>query len=108
MPEFWKDKDVCVILSDKEGSCLSMIEAMAAGCVPVTTSVSNAKAFITQETNGYVCDFAAVKSMADIIQKLCKERHMVKQLGERASEYIKIHCGQKDYEHFLVTMVSDD
>ena len=108
VPDFWKDKDVCVVPSDKEGCCLSMMEAMAAGCVPVTTSFSNAKAFITQEKNGYVCDFEDVNSMADIIQNLYKERYMVKQLGERASEYIKLHCSQKDYEQFLVTMVSDD
>lgn len=108
IPEFWKDKDVCVIVSDKEGSCLSMIEAMAAGCVPVTTAFSNAKEFITQEHNGYVCDFEDVSSMADIMQKLYKERYMVKQLGECASEYIRVNCSQKDYEQFLVTMVTDD
>ena len=54
--KFWEDKDVAICVSDVEGTCLSILEAMAAGAVPVCTNVLCADEFVKTPDNGYVVE----------------------------------------------------
>jgi glycosyltransferase involved in cell wall biosynthesis len=35
MSKVWKSADICLITSDFEGTSITMLEAMALGCVPI-------------------------------------------------------------------------
>lgn len=106
MPEFWEDKDVFIALSDKEGTNLSMIEAMATGAVPVVTKYASAVQFVEEPGNGFAVGFGDIQGMADILEKLSKDRELVKRLGQKASSYIRCHCRADDYEEFIVELCS--
>lgn len=106
MPEFWEDKDVFIALSDREGTNLSMIEAMAAGAVPVVTKYASAVQFVEEPENGFVVGFDDIQKMADTIEMLYSDRKRVKELGQKASTYIRRHCGADDYEKFIVGLCS--
>lgn len=41
MAEFWSWADVAMLMSEHEGLSVAMLEAMAAGCVPVVTAVAS-------------------------------------------------------------------
>lgn len=104
MPEFWKNKDVFVSTSDKEGTCISMIEAMASGVVPVVTEFSSSKEYVKIPDNGYVVSYGDMKAMANQIEKLYKHPERIIEKGKKCSEYIKTHCGYDSYEVFLLNL----
>jgi len=51
--KLWQTADVCVLVSEYEGTSVSMLEAMAAGCVPVVTKVSGTADVIQPGINGF-------------------------------------------------------
>lgn len=100
MGEFWKHQDVCINLSDFEGRSLSVMEAMAAGAVPVLTDTSGNEDIIEGE-NGFVVPLEDIDKMAEIIDKLAADKDKLSNMGAKAHEVIVRECGYESYITFV-------
>lgn len=103
MPDFWKDQDVFVNISEYEGTSLSMLEAMAYGCVPVVTDVSGAREFITDGENGYICKVGQIDHIAECISELSKDREKIRSYGEKNYRIIQDRCNPQKYIEYWKT-----
>lgn len=97
MDDFWKAQDVFVNVSEYEGTSLSMLEAMAFGCVPVVTDVSGAREFIEEGENGYICDVGDIEGIAECVAELAENRDRLKIYGEKSRNVILERCNSKNY-----------
>lgn len=88
MAQTWRTADVCVLVSEYEGTSVSMLEAMAQGCVPVVTQVSGTAAVIRPEENGLVAPVNDLDAMVDHIQRLAADRDWLATLGQQAHQTI--------------------
>lgn len=105
MDEFWKNQDVFVNVSEYEGTSLSMLEAMAFGCVPVVTDVSGAREFIEEGENGYICKVGDLKGIADCVIELDSDRKKLKSYGEKCCRIIQERCNLKKYINYWLEIV---
>lgn len=104
MPEFWNNKDIFVAVSDKEGGCLSMMEAMSLGAVPVITGFSVSYEYVSAPGNGYVVPFGDMETMAGCIGELYNHPNTIKEKSISCIEYIKKHCNYDSYINFLMDL----
>ena len=102
MEEFWKKQDVFVNISEYEGTSLSMLEAMAFGCVPVVTDVSGAREFIKAGENGYICNVGDLQGIAECVEKLALDRETLKCYGEKCRRIIRERCNPKEYVEYWI------
>jgi glycosyltransferase involved in cell wall biosynthesis len=84
MDSIWAEADLCILLSDFEGTSLAMLEAMARGCVPVVTDVSGARMLISSGVNGFTVPVGATEEMARVIGALARQREKLPILGGQA------------------------
>lgn len=84
MPEIWRSADACVLVSEFEGTSLSMLEAMAGGCVPVVLRVSGVSGVLRQGKNGFVLPQSGVSGMAEVLAALAAQRGQLPALGREA------------------------
>ena len=101
MPEFWKRQDVFINFSKYEGSCLSMLEAMSYGVVPVVTDVSGARDFIKNGINGFISDVEDIDSIVKNIGYLYENRGKLSEYGNICREEIRTRCDKEDYVNFI-------
>lgn len=100
MPELFLDSDVFVLTSAFEGLPVSLLEAMAFGCVPVVTNVkSGIPEIIRDSVNGLVVEVGDIESMARVIQSLQEEPRRIELLGEAARRTIE--AGEHSLEHMV-------
>jgi glycosyltransferase involved in cell wall biosynthesis len=78
------DQHVIVQPSDVEGLSNSLLEAMAAGVVPVATPVGDTLNVVADDWNGFLFAPGDVSGAAHAIQRLAKDRRLVWTFGERA------------------------
>ena len=104
MSTVWKSADICILVSEFEGTSISMLEAMAQGCIPVVTQVSGTAAVIKSGENGYVTHVGDLESMAQIIQSLDGEREKLRQLGLKAYETILNRFSLQDYVDWFLEL----
>jgi glycosyltransferase involved in cell wall biosynthesis len=107
MPELWRSADICVLVSEYEGTSIAMLEAMAEGCVPVVTRVSGTKAVIEPGKNGYLVDVGDLAEMARMIQMLAADRGKLAQLGNQAHRTIADNFSLQAYTHWFLSMVDE-
>lgn len=88
MPDRWKASDICVMVSDFEGTSVSMLEAMAQGCVPVVTRVSGTAQVIREGINGFTVPVGNMEQMAARIQMLDSDRNQLQQAGINAHQTV--------------------
>ena len=84
MARYWEQADICVLVSDFEGTSISMLEAMSHGCVPVVTDVSGTKAVIQDGINGLIVPIGDMATMADRIEGLMDDRQTLEAMGRAA------------------------
>ena len=97
----WMQSDVCVLVSDAEGSPLSLIEAMGHGCVPVVTDVSGVRRAVTPGSNGFVVPVWDMAAAIEHITYLDSHRSALPIMGTKA------HAAVQDYsmENYLAWFV---
>ncbi len=103
MESFWENQDVFINLSDYEGTSLSMLESMAAGCVPVVTDVTGVREFVTENT-GFICNLASPDEFVEKLSDLSAHREMMAQIGRNAAEYVRARCCPKDYAQHIISL----
>jgi glycosyltransferase involved in cell wall biosynthesis len=103
MPDCWKDTDICVLVSNYEGTSISMLEAMAQGCVPVVTNVSGTK-IISNGINGFTVPVGDMEKMAYLIEELTNDRSKLQQVGTYAYQTILNNYSFEKYVPWLVEL----
>lgn len=98
MPAIWRESDICLLLSDFEGTSVSMLEAMAQGCVPVVTRVSGTAAAIQEGATGYTTMPGDLAAMADVVRDLDGRRERLVEMGREAHRVI---VKQYSYDVYL-------
>ncbi len=88
LPDFWKNQDIMISCSEREGHSISQSEAMAAGAVPVITDVSGARDDVTDGYNGFVVPVGDVDALADRICYLYYNRDELVRMGKCAHDTI--------------------
>lgn len=83
---FLPTMDVSVLVSDYEGTSVSMLEAMGAGVVPAVTRVSGVDAWVRDGQNGIVSPPRSPDAMAARLAELAADRAMMARLGREAWE----------------------
>jgi glycosyltransferase involved in cell wall biosynthesis len=104
MSDYWKANDVCILVSEFEGSSISMLEAMSQGCVPIVTKVSGTNAVICHGENGFVVPVGDMSKMACIIQSLSQDKKQLQQIGTEAHNFVsrnEIFSFENYFEWFL-------
>lgn len=94
---FLDHQDVYVNFSEYEGTSLTMLEAMASGCVPVVTDVSGVRDFIENGINGLIADVGDLDKMADYIAFLDQDRLKLSEYGRKCMRIVREKCRLCDY-----------
>jgi glycosyltransferase involved in cell wall biosynthesis len=76
----YAEADIYLSTSEYEGASLALLEAMAAGCVPVVTDVSGVMDVVRSDS-GYVRKFGDIEGMADCICDLDRNREHLGRLS---------------------------
>jgi len=88
MPEFYKNIDVYICMSREEGSCRSVLEAMASGCAVISTDCGAINELISDGDNGLIVD-RNTESLVQALQRLCNDRDLVLTMKRKNREKIK-------------------
>ena len=82
--------DVFLLLSDFEGLPLSLVEAMAAGCVPVVSEMeSGIPEVISSGSNGFVVSGRDYKKWAALLAGLWKDRKRLSACSQQARQTVR-------------------
>lgn len=106
IPDFWKRQDICVNIADAEGRCISKLEAMAGGAVPVMTRTAGNPEDIMEGVNGYMVEIGDYGGMAEKIIFLAGHREMLPELGQKAHDTIYSKCRREAHTEFWVNLLS--
>ena len=83
------ENDVLVLLSESEGMPLSLMEAMATGCVPVVAKLEEGSPTLIQDgVNGFVIQGRDYRDWADAIERLWKDSSLRSELSKNAQHTI--------------------
>lgn len=94
---FLNKQDVYLNFSEFEGTSLTMLQAMAGGCVPIVTDVSGVDDFIENEVNGLIVEIGDIEGIADKILFLDANRMKLKEYGKKCIDIVHRKCSIKDY-----------
>lgn len=108
IPAFWKTQDICVNIADAEGRCISKLEAMASGAVPVMTRTAGNPEDIMEGVNGYMVEIEDYGGMAEKIIFLAGHREMLPELGLKAHDTIYPKCRREVHTEFWVKLLSGE
>ncbi len=97
MADAWLTHDVCILVSEREGTSISMLEAMGHGCIPVVTRVSGT-GIIQQGISGFTTPFRQFQDMVDVIRHLDSDRARLPELGLNAHQVV---CAQFSYPQYI-------
>jgi glycosyltransferase involved in cell wall biosynthesis len=89
----YREADVLVLTSDREGFPIVIMEAMAHGVVPVCTDVGGISRHLRHGSNGILLENGAeekiVEGLVSSTELLCKDRKLLKRLSLNAFEYAR-------------------
>jgi len=103
----WLSSDICVLVSKHEGTSISMLEAMAHGCVPVVTNVSGTRQAIEPGNNGFFVKVGDIKAMAQTISLLERERNRLPFLGQNAYDTVARRFSYTEYVDWFIDFAND-
>jgi len=88
MPEFYKGIDSYLCLSREEGSCRSVLEAMASGCAIVSTDCGAINELVVHNYNGLIID-RTVPALVDAIDFLNRHPDLLLKMKRRCREIVE-------------------
>jgi glycosyltransferase involved in cell wall biosynthesis len=107
MKAIWKNNDIFVNVSAFEGTSVSMLEAMAAGCVPVVTRVSGVDDIIVAGENGIHVPIGDMQYLAALIEDLSFNRESLAEMGNAAHQTIASYFSIHDYARQFLTLLGE-
>jgi glycosyltransferase involved in cell wall biosynthesis len=93
----WRNSDAIILVSEYEGTSISMMEGMACGCVPVVTDVSGARGLVTDGISGFLIPVGDVEGMARRIKELDMNRERLAEMGKKAHASVLAQCSYDEY-----------
>lgn len=107
MGAVWERADLCLLVSDHEGCSISMLEAMAHGCVPVVTEVSGTDMMLSRGAAGLTVAIGDMEALADTVAALDADRGRLLQMGERARSVAASACSWDAYTDWFTALVDE-
>ncbi len=107
MAAVYQKTDILVLVSEYEGTSVSMLEGMANGCVPIVTEVSGTSAVIKQGLNGFSVPVGDMDAMAEKIALLAAHRSRLAELGLEAHKTVKERFSDDDYLSWFFRLLDD-
>lgn len=95
--DFLDHQDIYLNFSAYEGTSLTMLEAMASGCVPVVTNVSGVEDFIESGVNGLIAEVGDLQKIAKYIVYLDRNRSLLSDYGHKCIEIVQEKCRLDKY-----------
>jgi glycosyltransferase involved in cell wall biosynthesis len=89
LPRICADLNVLVVSSDNEGTPVSAIEAMAAGCPVVATRVGGLPDLIEDQKTGRLVPSRDADALASAVLDLLQSPHTARELGRNAQEFVR-------------------
>lgn len=89
VPSLVSNHDLLLMPSRLEGFGLTLIEAMAAGCVPIASRISGVTDFVIQEgQTGFLFPIGDTRRAAKIIEKLLHDRGLLNSVANAAKQAV--------------------
>jgi glycosyltransferase involved in cell wall biosynthesis len=112
VPGIVSQHDVLVFPSRFEGLGLSLIEAMAAGCVPVATLLRGVTDFVVQDgETGFLFPIGDVVAAANAIRRLAANRILLQRMSiasrQSMAERFALTTMAESYARIVAEMISD-
>jgi glycosyltransferase involved in cell wall biosynthesis len=90
MSALFAASDIFVLVSDYEGACLSMMEAMSHGCVPVLYAIrGGVNDSVRDGETGFFVPHADVPTFVEKIRWLAFNRDEISRVGNRAAVFMR-------------------
>jgi len=89
LPRIYVDLDLLVVSSDNEGTPVSAIEAMAAGCPVVATCVGGLPDLITDHLTGRLVPPRAPKALTEAVLALLHDPQTARELSENGRDSVR-------------------
>lgn len=89
-----------------EGMPISMIEAMAVGCVVIVTDIASIKSVITDNLNGILLAESCPKLLAAKIRDIIEGRTDLQAIGQNAKNYVEANLSLSSYINRLEQLYS--
>ena len=109
MKEFWKRQEIYINLSEWEGCCLAMLEAMAWGAVPVVTNVSGASDVVFDGETGFKVNLeetdVMINKIADKIAYLAENPDKTTQISQNAIKVAREKCDLSQYISYMESII---
>jgi glycosyltransferase involved in cell wall biosynthesis len=89
LPRIYADLDVLAVTSNNEGTPVSAIEAMAAGCPVVATRVGGLPDLISDGETGYLVPPGDAQAVSAAMLRLLREPEMARRMGQAARALVR-------------------
>ncbi len=99
--------DLFLLLSDYEGLPLALLEAMAAGCVPVVSDVGSVAEAVTDGTSGFLIEPGNINQAVGILKSLFSDRSELARLRRNARITVAQKFDIKDHVRRLEKIYGD-
>jgi len=91
---FWPEMDISVLVSEYEGTSITMLEAMACGVVPAVTRVeSGVGEWIEEDVTGVTAPVGQPEALARRIATLDADRGLLERIGAEAHRRVSTQLG---------------
>ena len=111
LPHVCADLDLLVVSSDNEGTPVSAIEAMAAGCPVVATCVGGLPDLIDNHKTGRLVPSRDSKALASAALDLLESPDAARELGRNAQEFVRQRFTVRrllgDMDHFYNQLLAE-
>ncbi|HHW36016.1 MAG TPA: glycosyltransferase family 4 protein [Bacillales bacterium] len=98
---FWETKDIFLNFSEREGTSISMLEALANGVVPVLTNVSGVAKFVDHGENGFIVEPKEIGKMVEYIKLLSDNKKLLPAFGQKSRGKVERNCSLEEYADYI-------
>ncbi|HBN26800.1 MAG TPA: glycosyltransferase family 1 protein [Desulfobacteraceae bacterium] len=110
MPERYREMDILLMPTVREGFSLSVLEAMAGGLPVVASDCSSLPEQIENGKGGFLCPVGDVKAFADKINFLADSSKLRREMGEynrcKVERFFSVHKMVKQYKELFEEVLS--
>jgi len=112
VPEAFTNADVYIFPSRYEGFGISLVEAMASGCVPVASDIGGVTDSIVEHgRTGYLFPIGNYRRAAEYIWRLTDEREKIREMATAAKQSVSyrfsIDSVAKQYVHLIERVLAN-